>query len=74
MSGNLSITNLPATMSTDTAGFVTDERYVPYNRRGGAGFVVDTTKLYDADSETYNKNCLQATATTVGSITGMTLA
>jgi len=39
MSGNLSITNLPATITTDTSFVGLDEGYTPYNRDPGAGFL-----------------------------------
>jgi len=74
LSWNLSITNLPATVSTDTAWIVTDERYVPYSRKGWEWFLVDDIKVYDSASITYQKACLQATAIAVWSITGMASA
>jgi len=37
-SGNLSITNLPATMGTDSSCIGLDEGYVPYNRTPGTGY------------------------------------
>jgi hypothetical protein len=71
LSWNLSITGLPATLTTDTTGFVTDERYVPYNKRGGSWYLVDELITYDSTSLAYKKNCLQATAIWTNSITWM---
>lgn len=61
----LSITNLPASVTTDFAGIALDEQYVPYDHKPGEGFVVGTG--------TYNNGgllCLTATSTASGSITG----
>jgi hypothetical protein len=53
-SGNLSTTNLPATISTDTAMVGLDELHVPYNRSPGEGFL----------------GVITSTATAAGTITG----
>lgn len=63
---SLSNTNLPATVATDFSGLALDEQYVPYDRMPGEGFVVGAG-TYDASNP---KNCLIATATAAGSITG----
>jgi hypothetical protein len=43
MSGNLSITNLPATVNTDTSLVGLDEGYTPHTRDPGAGFLGNIT-------------------------------
>lgn len=47
VSGNLSVTNLAATIGTDTFALSLDEQYVPYNRDPGEGFV-DNGSTYDS--------------------------
>jgi hypothetical protein len=69
VSGNLSTTNLPATVSTDFSAIALDEQYVPYTRNPGEGFVVG--------AGTYNGGllkCLTATAIGASSITGQAAA
>jgi len=70
LSGNLSIVNLPATVSTDFAAVALDEQYVPYDSQPGEGFVVGTG-TYDASML---KKCLVATGSAAGTITGQATA
>ena len=66
LSGNLSTTNLPATVSTDFSAVALDQQYVPFDRKPGEGFVVD-------DTVTYNGGLLKAldcTAVAASTITG----
>jgi len=65
MLANLSTTNLPATIGTDSSFEMLDEMYVPYNRSPGEGFLVG--------AGTYNGGlykCLTATGIAAGTITG----
>lgn len=68
LSGALTtITNLPATFSTDSTIISLSELHVPYNRQPGEGFIVGTG--------TYNEGehlCLTATAMAAGTLTGQT--
>lgn len=69
VSGNLSITNLPATMSTDSTAIATDEAYVPVGRNPGEGYIIGAA--------TYNGGlfgCLTATASGATSLTGQAAA
>jgi hypothetical protein len=63
-SASLSITNLPATLGTDSSAVALSEAYVPYSRLIGEGFV--------SGAGTYNggKNCIVATASSSTTITG----
>lgn len=66
VSGNLSTTNLPATVNTDFSSIALDEQYVPNDHKPGEGFVVD-------DTVTYNGGLLRAldcTGTAASTITG----
>jgi len=64
----LSTTNLPATVGVVFNDIVIlDESFVPYNRYPGEGFVVGASTY---DSGSWAKNCLLATATAAGTITG----
>ena len=58
-----SITNLTATISTDSTMVAIDEQYVPYDRLPGEGFVVSTTSAGTLA-------CLVATTTGTITITG----
>ncbi len=69
LSGNLSVANLPATVGTDTDMIALDEQYVPASRKCGEGFLVGAG-TYDGTS----KNCLTATASAAGTITGQASA
>lgn len=66
---SLSNTNLVATVATDSSFVALDEQYVPYDRKPGEGFVVGASQ-YDGTS----KNCLVATASASGAITGQASA
>lgn len=68
---SLANTNLPATISTDHSSVALDEQYVPYDHIPGEGFVVGAS-TYDASGAV--KNCLSATASAAGSITGQAAA
>ena len=59
-----SITNLPATLTTDSAAIVLDELYVPFNHNPGEGLVKGAT-LYDT-----GLNALLATASGASALTG----
>jgi hypothetical protein len=61
---NRSITNLPTTLTTDSAMLVMDELYVPYNHKPGEGMVKGATS-YDTDLV-----ALLATASGASTITG----
>ncbi|AUB37525.1 hypothetical protein COO91_03470 [Nostoc flagelliforme CCNUN1] len=68
-SGNLSVTNLPSSVSTDSCFVALDELYVPYTNSPGEGFLVG--------AGTYNgggTGCLIATATSSTTITGQASA
>ena len=65
LSGNLSVTNLAATIGTDAHYAMLDEQYKPYDRLCGEGFLVGTATY---DSAAFG--CLQATAIASTSITG----
>ena len=68
ISGNLTITNLAATIGTDSAAVMLDEQYVPYNRRSGEGFLgIDTT---DASHPDGALKCLTATGSAAETLTG----
>jgi len=68
ISGNLNVTNLSATIGVKTEFLALDEQYVPYDRKPGEGFLVDSSVTYDSGA--YIKNCLRATASGATSITG----
>lgn len=61
---NRTITNLPATLTTDSALLVLDELYTPYNNKPGEGMVKGSF-TYDT-----NLNSLTATAAGASSLTG----
>jgi len=63
-SGSLSITNLPATVGTDTNFVALSESYVPNSRSPGEGFVTGSG-TYDG-----GKMCIVATASSATTITG----
>lgn len=62
-------TNLPATIATDTDIVALDEQYVPSVRKPGEGFLVGAG-TYDTVSTDTTKNCLIATASASGTLTG----
>lgn len=63
ISGNLSTTNLPATIATDSNAMALSEQHVSNDRKPGEGFISG-----GATSDT--KNCIQATAATATTISG----
>jgi len=65
ISGNLSVTNLAATIGTDFSAVALDEQYVPNTSNPGEGMILG--------GATYNGGllkCIVATAAAAGSITG----
>lgn len=60
----LSITNLPATITTDSNAVALSEAHVPYNRAPGEGFVSGAGTTSDG------KNCIVATASSSTTLTG----
>ena len=64
---SLTNTNVPATIGTDFSAVALDEQYVPYDKKPGEGFIVGTG-TYDASGIV--KNCLVATNSAVGTLTG----
>jgi len=64
LSSGLSITNLPATISSDSTLLVLDEQYVPYDMAPGEGMVKGSF-VYDT-----GLNALAATATGASTLTG----
>jgi len=64
LSTGLSITNLPATLSTDSSILVLDEQYTPYDMAPGEGLVKGSF-LYDT-----GVNALAATASGASTLTG----
>jgi len=73
-SGNLSTTNLPATLGTDSALVALDETYVPNDHEPGEGFVVGASTYNAVSPAGGNLKCLVATAAAAGSITGQAAA
>lgn len=65
-SGNLTTTNLPATIGTDTCFAALSEAYNPYDKNNGEGFVTNSGTTYNGGVH----KCLQATAIAAGTITG----
>ena len=69
MRANLTQTNLPATVGTESSIICLDELYCPLGRKPGEGFLVG--------AGTYNNglfNCLTATGIAAGTITGQAAA
>lgn len=64
---SLTNTNLPATIATEFSSVALDEQYVPYDRKPGEGFIVGTG-TYDLSGTV--KNCLIATNSAAGTLTG----
>ena len=69
LSGNLSTTNLPATISTDFSAIALDEQYNPVDHIPGEGLIVGAS-TYDNGT----KRCLLATASGASTITGQSSA
>jgi hypothetical protein len=65
--------NTTLTIATDSAMVALDELYVPYDRKTGEGFIVGAG-TYDTVGTGTTKNCLTATATAAGTITGQAAA
>lgn len=65
ISGNLSVTNLAATIGLDFDAVSLDEAYTPYDRAPGEGMVDGGAAVYDV-----TRKCIQATAAGATSITG----
>lgn len=65
---NLTNTNLPATVATDSHLVALDELYVPFDCKPGEGMVLGTF-AYDTHG-TVVRNALSATAAAAGTITG----
>lgn len=65
MSGNLSTTNLAATIALDFQCVALDEAYTPYNRNPGEGMIDGGSVVYDV-----TRKCIQATAANATTITG----
>ena len=72
VSGNLSVTNLSATIGTDSFGVMLDEQYVPYDLYSGEGMIAGTFK-YDTNYVGGGRRSIQATASAAGTITGSAL-
>ena len=64
---NLTTTNLPATVGTDSALLVMDEQYTPYNCEPGEGMVKGASEY---DNNVVSRKALVATATAAGTLTG----
>lgn len=65
---NLTTTNLPATVGTDSNIVVLDEQYTPYTCEPGEGMIKGSF-LYDSGSQT-DRYALTATNSALGSLTG----
>ena len=66
---SLSTTNMLAPPATDFAGCCLSEQYVPYSRKPGEGFVVGASTYANG-----TLNCLLATNSAAGTLTGQTAA
>jgi hypothetical protein len=64
---NRGTTNLPATLTTDSAMIVLDEQYGPFDMKPGEGFILGT---HETDSVGGGRLAIIATASAAGSITG----
>ncbi len=65
---NLTNTNLPATIGTDSNIIVLDEQYTPYDCEPGEGMIRGSF-LYDSGSQT-DRYALTATGSALGTLTG----
>lgn len=72
ISGNLSVTNLSATIGVESLFIAMDEQYVPYNGLEGDG-MIEGSVTYDTASSSGIKHAIQATAAAAGTITGSVL-
>lgn len=68
LSSGLSITNLPATVGTDSAMMVLDEQYTPYDMNPGEGMIKGSF-LYD-NGTVSDRYALTATASAASTLTG----
>lgn len=68
---NLTTTNLPATIATDSALVALDEQYTPYDCNPGEGFIKGT---FEYDNNLVSRKALAATAAAAGTITGQASA
>lgn len=64
---NRSITNLPATVGTDSAMLVLDEQYVPFDHKPGEGMIKGA---HDTDAGDGGRLAITATAAGASTITG----
>lgn len=64
---NLTNTNLPATVATDSHLVALDEQYTPFNCNPGEGFIKGT---FQYDNNVSTRMALSATAAAAGTITG----
>ena len=64
---NQSITNLPATITTDSAAVVLDEQYTPYNCEPGEGMIKGA---FEYDNNIVSRKALAATASGASTLTG----
>jgi hypothetical protein len=64
---NLTTTNLPTTISTDSAMLVLDEQYTPYNCEPGEGMIKGA---YTYDTNIVTRKALTATAAGASTLTG----
>jgi len=64
---SLTTTNLPATISTDSAMLVMDEQYTPYNCEPGEGMIKGA---YTYDTNIVTRKALAATAAGASTLTG----
>lgn len=67
LSTGLSITNLPATVGTDSSMTVLDEQYVPYDNSPGDGLIKGA---YNYDTGLVSRYALVATASGASTLTG----
>ena len=65
----VSAANTTLTIATDSSMIALDESYVPYDNQPGEGMVVGAG-TYDTSGTGTSKNCLTATATASGTLTG----
>ena len=64
---NRAVTNLPATLSTDSAAIALDEQYVPFDNKPGEGFIKGG---HETDSAGGGRLAITATAAGASTITG----
>ena len=69
----VSAANTTLTIATDSSMIALDEAYVPYDNQPGEGMIVGVG-TYDTTGTGTSKNCLIATATASGTLTGETSA